>query len=145
MSLTEDTMAFERDNDDLSRTNAELRRNQMIDNDLQPDPELAEGPASGGRIALFAIAVIAILGVVFYGLNSTTSTNTASNPPAQTTANNNNPPATPSPANPNTNPGQTTGSAPAAPQPTPPSSASDNSPGSTSAGSNAPAGSSSGQ
>ena len=137
-------MASERDREEMSQIEAELRRNQRLDNQLQPDPELEEGPASGGRIALFAIAVIAILGVVFYGLNSSTTTNTATNPPAQSTATNtpaNAPPAT----NPNANPGQTTGSAPAPTRPTPPSSASDNSPGSTAGGSNAPAGSSSGQ
>jgi hypothetical protein len=128
--MTEDTiMAFERDPSELAQTDAELRRNQMLDNQLQPDPELAEGPAGGGRIALFAIAVIAILGVVLYGLNSSTPTNTAANPPAQSTANSSsNTPNAMSPSNPNTNPGQTTGTAPANPQPSPPSS-----------GSNAPA------
>ena len=138
-------MAFERDRDELAQANAELRRNQMLDNELQPDPELEEGPASGGRIALFAIAVIAILGVVFYGLNSSTTTNTATNPPAQNTATNSSPANAPPATNPNANPGQTTGMAPAPTQPTPPSSASDNSPGSTAGGSNAPAGSSSGR
>jgi hypothetical protein len=133
-------MALDRD----PEISAEFRRNQMLDNQLQPDPELSEGPASGGRMALFAIAVIAILGVVFYGLNSTTPTNTATNTPSQTTATNS-APNTMAPSNPNANPGQTTGSAPASPQPTPPSSASDNSPGSTAGGSNAPAGSSSSQ
>ncbi len=34
------------------------------------DPELAEGPAIGGRIALFAVAVALVLGAVFYGLNN---------------------------------------------------------------------------
>lgn len=119
-------MAFERDPSELPQTDAELRRNQMLDNQLQPDPELAEGPAGGGRIALFAIAVIAILGVVLYGMNSTTPINTATNPPAQTSSNTSN---TMSPSNPNANPGQTTGTAPASPQSSPPSS-----------GSNAPAG-----
>jgi len=134
-------MAFERDRDEMAQANAELRRNQMLDNQLQPDPELAEGPASGGRIALFAIAVIAILGVVFYGLNSSTPPNTANNQPAQTSGTASNMSA---PASPNANPGQTTGAAPTmAPAPTPP--ASSNAPGNNAAGSNAPAGSSSGQ
>ena len=41
-----------------------------LDNELQPDPELAEGPASGGKIAMFAVAVALVLGAVFYGLNN---------------------------------------------------------------------------
>ncbi len=130
-------MAYQRDPSDLNRTD-DLRKPQMFDNELQADPELAEGPASGGRMAMFAIAVIAILGVVFYGLNnSSTGSNTASNPapaatsstaPAQQNAQTN----TMSPANPqnnpNANPGQTTGSAPA-PQSGVPSSESNNSAG----------------
>lgn len=64
------------DGDPLRRTD------RRFDNELQADPELSEGPAGGGRIALFAIAVVAILGVVFYGLNSPTTTTT---PTAQTT------------------------------------------------------------
>lgn len=147
-------MAFERDRDEIAQANAELRRNQMLDNELQPDPELAEGPASGGRIALFAIAVVAILGVVFYGLNSSTPTNnSASNPPAQTTATNSGTPATntgtpatpPAPVNPNANPGQTTGAAPPAPTTPPTAVVPGNSPASAPNGSGAPAGASSGQ
>ena len=80
-------------NDDLLR-----RRTARLDDELQPDPELAEGPAGGGRIALFAIAIVAILGVVFYGLNNPSIAPTST---AQTTTT---VPATP-PA------GQTTGSA----------------------------------
>jgi hypothetical protein len=91
------------------------RRTERFDNELQADPELAEGPASGGRVALFAIAFIAILGVVFYGLNNPSTSPTST---AQTT--------TSSPANPaggamKAPPGQTTGSvmtpAPAPAQP----------------------------
>jgi hypothetical protein len=58
------------------------RRALQYDNELQPDPELGAGPAGGGRTALFAIAFIAILGVVFYGLNHS-STTTTSTPTAQ--------------------------------------------------------------
>jgi hypothetical protein len=81
-------------------TNDEIlrRRTAQLDNELQPDPELAEGRAGGGRITLFAIAIIAILGVVFYGLNNPSTAPTST---AQTTTTS---PATP-PA------GQTTGSA----------------------------------
>jgi hypothetical protein len=101
-------MNVDRDPNDLARTQEEWRRRQALDNELQADPELAEGSAGGGRIALFAIAVIAILGVVLYGLNST-PTDTASNTPAQTTSSG----AAPGKMSPNSNPGQTTGSAPA--------------------------------
>jgi hypothetical protein len=92
------------------------------------DPELAEGPATGGKIAMFAVAIALVLGAVFYGLNnstinqggtsstSSTAQNTPSSPPAA-------PPGmrdvTPRA---NTDQGVTTGAAPAKPQ-TPPSSA----------------------
>lgn len=111
-------MALERDPNERNPSNEELRqRAERLDNELQPDPELAEGPASGSRITLFAIAIIAILGVVFYGLN-----NSAIAPEGSTTASQTAPATTgsnPAPANPaqkdanapNTAPGQTTGSA----------------------------------
>jgi len=41
-----------------------------LDDELQPDPDLAEGPAGGGRIAIFAVGIAVILGAVFYGLNN---------------------------------------------------------------------------
>lgn len=118
-------MAFERDPNEFNRINRdeELRRRQLLDNELQADPELVEGPASGGRIALFAIAILAVLGVVFYGLNNSATgpTSTAQNPPAASSSTAQNNPGTMTPksnmANPNTAPGQTTG---AAPQPTTP-------------------------
>lgn len=92
-------------NDPYAGDNEILRqRAQRFDNELQADPELAEGPATGSRIALFAIAIVAILGVVFYGLSSPTTQTT---PTAQTTttpAPNSDTAATRPPA------GQTTGS-----------------------------------
>jgi hypothetical protein len=106
----------------------ELRRAQHLDNEPQMDPELAEGPANGGKIAMFAIAVAVILGAVFYGLNNSTI-NQAGTAPTSSTAQNT--PASPPAAPPgmrdvtprtNTAPGVTTGAAPARPQ-TPPSSA----------------------
>src|ERR1700738_500188 len=87
-------MANERNPDDPYRSNRaddEYRRAARIDNDLQADPELAEGPASSAKIAMFAIAVALVLGAVFYGLNnssinqagtSSTAQNTQSSPPA---------------------------------------------------------------
>ena len=107
--------------DDPYRTNRDPAR---LDNELQIDPELAEGPASGGRIAMFAISVAVVLGAVFYGLN-----NSSTNPPGTaSTAQNttqSSPPAAPAgmrnvtPSG-NTDQGMTTGAAPARPaQPAP--------------------------
>lgn len=119
-------MAYERNPDDPNRANDsnrsdraddELRRAARLDNELQPDFELAEGPASNGRIALFAIAIAVVLGAVFYGLNnssinhagtSSTAQNTQSSPPGTRDV-------TPG-ANTNNNAGTTTGAAPARPQ-----------------------------
>src|SRR5258708_20407182 len=87
-------MAYERNPDDPYRSNFaddEYRRAARLVNDLQPDPELAEGPTSGGRVAVFAIAIAVVLGAVFYGLNnssihqagtSSTPQNTQTSPPA---------------------------------------------------------------
>jgi hypothetical protein len=96
-----------------------LRQRARLDNELQSAPELADGEASGSRIGLYAIAVVAVLGVVFYGLNSSNPPKT--DPVAQTSSS---APATsaapPAPANtqaaaPTSPPGQTTGSAASSP------------------------------
>jgi hypothetical protein len=124
----------------------ELRNPAALDNELQPDPELAEGPASGSRVAMFAVGVAVVLGAVFYGLNNSSvekagTSPTAQNaspvtpaqnpaPPPQSTAQNSAQPA-PTAAPPgmrdvtpraNTDAGVTTGAAPARPA-TPPSTA----------------------
>ena len=94
-----------------------------LEEDLQADPELAEGPASNTRIAMFAVAIAVVLGVVFYGLNNThinSQQNAASTTPPATAQNSNasSPPAAPpgmrdvTPRN-NNEPGTTTGAAPA--------------------------------
>src|SRR4030081_1363261 len=116
-------MAYERNPDDPYRPNLaddEYRRAARLDHELQSDPELGEGPASGGKVAMFAIAIAVVLGAVFYGLN-----NSSMNPAGtgQTTAQT----QTTTPAAPsgmrdvtprsNTEPGMTTGAAPARPQP----------------------------
>ena len=96
----------------------------QIDNDLQVDPELAEGPASNTRIALSAVGIAVVLGLVFYGLNSSSTNhqNAATTPTPATAQNSASPPAAPpgmrdvTPRSPNTGPGTTTGSAPANPQ-----------------------------
>ncbi|WP_441242369.1 hypothetical protein [Tardiphaga sp. 768_D3_N2_1] len=51
----------------------DIRNPVRFDNELQADPELAEGPASGSRVAIYALGVIVLLGAVFYGLNSTST------------------------------------------------------------------------
>jgi hypothetical protein len=108
-----------------------LRMARRQDANLQADPELGEGPASSGKIALFAVAVALVLGAVFYGLNNSSTGNQASNAPATQTAQQ---APTANPAAPpgmrdvtprsNTQPGVTTGAAPskpAAPDPAAPS------------------------
>ncbi|PDT91502.1 hypothetical protein CO669_05755 [Bradyrhizobium sp. Y36] len=118
-------MADDRFPNDPYRANLaddEYLRAARRDADLQVDPELGEGPASSGKVALFAVAIALVLGAVFYGLNNTTNGNQASNPPATQTAQQ--APAT-NPAAPpgmrdvtpraNTEPGVTTGAAPSKP------------------------------
>src|SRR5450755_4288328 len=124
-------MALERNPNDPYRSNPaddpyrsnladdETRRAARLDNDLQMDPELAEGPASGTKVAMFAVAVAVVLGAVFYGLNnssvqpttgpSTAQNSTQSSPPAA-------PPGMRDVTPRNTDQGMTTGAAPARPQ-----------------------------
>ena len=119
---------------DPIRTDIGERRSPAeFDNDLQADPELAEGPASNGRIAMFAVGIAIVLGLVFYGLNNTSMTqqNAATTPtPANTQKSaETSPPAAPPgmrDATPRSNsqPGTTTGAAPANPQPPSPASTS---------------------
>ncbi|UQR60112.1 hypothetical protein LRP30_24100 [Bradyrhizobium sp. C-145] len=101
----------------------EYLRAARRDADLQADPELGEGPASSGKVALFAVAIALVLGAVFYGLNNTSTTNQASNTPAPQTAQTQptNPASPPgmrdvTPRN-NAGPGVTTGAAPSKPAP----------------------------
>ena len=68
-------------NDDESRRQARLN---SLDNELQPDPRLAEAPASGGKVAIFAIAIAVVLGAVFYGLNNTHVNNAGTSETTQT-------------------------------------------------------------
>jgi len=99
------------------RSEEEMRRR---DNELQADPQFAEGPASGTKVALYAIAIAVVLGVVFYGLNNTTVDQAGTTSPSKTAQQT-------QPANPaapsgktNTEPGTTTGAA-TTNRPTPPS------------------------
>ena len=108
-------------------TDDEIRRQarlNSLDNEIQADPELAEGPASGAKIAMFAIAIAVVMGALFYGLNNTTVNQAGTEPSSKT--------AQTQPANPaappgmrdvtpksNSQPGTTTGAAPARPAPAP--------------------------
>jgi hypothetical protein len=126
-------MALERNPDDPYRSHPddEYRRAPRLDNELQrdqlqPDPELAEGPASGAKVAIFTVAIAIVLGAIFYGLNNTTINQAGTSSTAQNSSQTS-PPATPpgmrdvTPRT-NTDPGTTTGAAPARPQ-VPPASA----------------------
>src|SRR6267154_1728349 len=123
--MEEPIMAYPNDPYRDPITEEEIRRQARLnnlDNELQADPELAEGPAGGAKIAMFAIAIAVVLGAVFYGLNNTTINQAGTTPPSQT--------AQTQPANPasppgmrdvtpksNTQPGMTTRAAPASPAP----------------------------
>lgn len=108
-----------------SLSDDELRRQarlNSLDSELPPDPELAEGSASGGKVAMFAIAIAVVLGAVFYGLNNT-SVNNAGTSDTTKTAQTQTQPANPA-APPgmrdvtpkaNSGPGTTTGAAPSRP------------------------------
>ncbi|MEO8318438.1 MAG: hypothetical protein ABJA75_08330 [Bradyrhizobium sp.] len=117
-------MTYQPDLNDPTRANAsedEMRRQarlRSLDTEVQPDPELVEGPASGGKIAMFVVAIALVMGALFYGLN-TTSVNQAGTTPASQTAQTQPPAAPPGMRDvtpkPNTEPGTTTGAAPARP------------------------------
>ena len=114
-------MANDRFPDDPYRSNLsddDFGRQARLDNELQPDPELAEGPASGAKVAMFAVAIAVVLGAIFYGLNNTTINQAGTSSTAQNTSQ----PSPPAAPRANTGPGMTTGAAPARPQ-TPPSAA----------------------
>jgi hypothetical protein len=119
-------------NDPYRLSDDEIRRQarlNSLDNEIQPDPELGEGPAGGAKVAMFAIAIAVVMGVVFYGLNNTSVNQAGTTPPAQTAQTQPaNPPAAPpgmrdvTPRSNNDQPGMTTGAAPARPA-TPPADA----------------------
>ena len=101
----------------------EMRRRDRMEGEFQADPELAEGPASRTRVALYAVAILAVLGALFYGLNAANnSSQTASNtptsaPPSSMAQSTPQPPVRNVTPGPNTSPGVTTGQAPSAPAP----------------------------
>ena len=119
-------MANERLPDDLTRppfAGDDLRDPTRLDNRLQPGPELAEGPASRGRIAVFAAGIAVVLAAVFYGLNSSSVQQAGTAPVATAQDNTQPPPAPPGmrdvTPHANTAPGVTTGSAANRPPPSP--------------------------
>ena len=103
----------------------ELRRREHIDGDFQPDPAFEEEPASRMRVGLYAVAILAVLGALFYGLNAANnSSQSASNSPtsaAPSSMAQSTPSAQPPVRNvtpgPNSSPGVTTGQAPSSPAP----------------------------
>ena len=107
-------------------TDDEIERQARLDTESYPDPELGESPASGAKVAIFAIAIALVLGAVFYGMNNS-SINQAGT--SSTTENAQNAPQKSPPGAPpgmrdetpraNTGQGTTTGAAPARPQPPP--------------------------
>lgn len=110
-------MAREFDPDDYStrsvRQEDENNLGRRADARIQPDPELVEGKASSGRIAAFAVAILVVLGVVFYGLSSSMNNSTTATAPVPANQNS----AQNKSASPPTNnqPGATTGTAPGQP------------------------------
>jgi hypothetical protein len=102
----------------------EVGRPSRFDTELQADPELGEGPASSGKIALFALGIALVLGAVFYGLNNTSVHEAQTAPPTVAQSQPAAPQAPPGmrDVTPRTNmqPGTTTGAAPS--NPTPPQS-----------------------
>ena len=111
--------------DDEIRSQARIN---SLDNEIQADPQLAEGPASGAKIAMFAIAIAVVMGALFYGLNNTSVNEAGTTPSSQTAQTQPATPAAPpgmrdvTPKS-NNQPGMTTGAAPprpAAPSPTAP-------------------------
>ena len=106
-------------------TDEEIRqqaRLNSLDTELQADPEMGERPASGAKVAMFAVAIALVMGALFYGLNNTSVNQAGTTPPSQTAQTD---PASPS-APPgmrdvtpraNTESGTTTGAAPTRPTP----------------------------
>ena len=66
-------------------TKSVIRRASTVSTmSCRPIPRGAEGPASGAKVAMFALAIAVVLGAVFYGLNNTTVNNAGTSPPSQT-------------------------------------------------------------
>jgi uncharacterized protein HemX len=90
----------------------EIRRQTRLDSELQPDPMLDESGPSGGKVAMFAVAIAVVLGALFYGLNNTSVNQATTEQGARTAQTEGTNPAAPKA---NTSPGTTTGAAPSRP------------------------------
>jgi len=107
-------------------TDDEIKRQARLDGELLPDPELGERPASGGKVAMFAIAIALVLGAVFYGMNNSSIIRPARLRPPRTPRTPRRHRLPPAPTGmrdvtprANIDQGTTTGAAPARPQPPP--------------------------
>jgi hypothetical protein len=103
-------------------TDDDIRRQARLDSELQPDPDLGD-PTSGGKVAMYAVAIAVVLGAIFYGLNNSTINQAGTSSTAQNTSQSSPPTAPPgmrdvTPRG-NTDSGMTTGAAPARPAPAP--------------------------
>ena len=106
-------------------TDEEIRqqaRNNSLDNEVLADPEMGERPASGAKVAMFAVAIALVMGALFYGLNNTSVNQAGTTPPSQTAQTNPTSPSAPPgmrdvTPRANTESGTTTGAAPSRPTP----------------------------
>ena len=106
-------------------TDEEIRqqaRLNSLDTELQADPEMGERPASGAKVAMFAVAIALVMGALFYGLNNTSVNQAGTTPPSQTAQTNPTSPSAPPgmrdvTPRANTESGTTTGAAPTRPTP----------------------------
>lgn len=97
-------------------------RINSLDNELPGDPEMGERPASGAKVAMFAVAIALVMGALFYGLNNSSVNQAGTTPPSQTAQTNPTSPSAPPgmrdvTPRANTESGTTTGAAPSRPTP----------------------------
>lgn len=97
-------------------------RINSLDNELPADPEMGERPASGAKVAMFAVAIALVMGALFYGLNNSSVNQAGTTPPSQTAQTNPTSPSAPPgmrdvTPRANTESGTTTGAAPSRPTP----------------------------
>lgn len=97
-------------------------RLNSLDNEVPVDPEMGERPASGTKVAMFAVAIALVMGALFYGLNSSSVNQAGTTPPSQTAQTNPTSPSAPPgmrdvTPRANTESGTTTGAAPSRPTP----------------------------
>lgn len=67
--------------DEEIRRQAPLNR---LDNEMPADPETGQRPASGAKVAMFAVAIALVMGALFYGLNNSSVNQAGTAPPNQT-------------------------------------------------------------